>query len=182
MKTLIKGSPVRAVYVADKVYIAAFYYKGERKAISLNHLRFEFRGIISQDNKLYRMPNLENCESINYSILDEDKEILEKCFGNSKIKEFISKRINGVECGNAIDNFIQAKEIIDNYIKYDKNSLSIKNNCAFGPLGEKIRFAFIDSDFYRDSYVLDIYKIVPDKEIEIYCEDYLSGQQELIFN
>jgi hypothetical protein len=180
---LIKGSPVRAVYVADIVHIVAFHYKGERKAISLKHLRFEFRGIISsQDNKLYRMPNLEKCESINYSISDEDKEILEKCFGNSKIKEFISKRINGVECGNAVDNFIQAKEIIDNHIKYDQNSLSIKNNCAFGPLGERIRFAFIDSDFYRDSYVLDIYKMIPDKEIEVYCEDYLSGQQELNFN
>ena len=113
MKTLIKGSPVRAVYVADSVHIASFYYKGERQAITLRHLRFEFRGIISQDNKLYRMPNLEKCESINYSILDEDKEILEKCFGDSKIKELISKRINGVECGNAIDNFIQTKEILD---------------------------------------------------------------------
>lgn len=182
MKTLIKGSPVRAVYVADSVHIASFYYKGERQAITLRHLRFEFRGIISQDNKMYRMPNLEKCESINYSILDEDKEILEKCFGDSKIKELISKRINGVECGNAIDNFIQTKEILDNHIKYDQNSLSIKNNCAFGPLGEKIRFTFIDSDFYRDNYVLDIYKMIPDKEIEIYCENYLSGQQELIFN
>ena len=178
---LIKGSPVRAVYMADVVHIASFYYKGERQYITLKHLRFEFRGIISQNNKFYRMPNLEKCESISYSILDEDKEILEKCFGDSKIKEIISKRINGAECGNAIDNVIQAKDILDNHIKYDSNSLYMKNKCAFGPLGEKIKFAFIDSDFYRDSYVLDIYKMIPDKEIEVYCEDYLSGQQELDF-
>ena len=183
MKVLIKGVPVRAAYAADSVHIAAFY-KGKRNAIALKNLRFEFRGIITQDNKFYRIP-LENCESINYSILDEDKEFLEKRFGNSKIKDLISKRINGVECGNAIDNLIQSKEIIDNHIKYDQNSWYMKNDCAFGPLGEKIRFAFIDSDCYKDAYVLDMLKMIPDKEIEVYCEDYLSeyrAQQEFIFN
>lgn len=188
MKRLIVGVPVKAVYTADIVNVF-FHYKGIEMSLGILNFRFEFRALINSYkgvNSLFRISDLENCEDIRWRYqCESDKEVFEGRFGKDKInnifKELLSKRIAGVVFDLDSDitetNILKHKSIMERRPDY-----KIDYSVLFGPLGETIKFTYIDSDFYKDEYVLDSCRLLSDKEIKACCEDYLSGQQELDFS